>query len=126
MKMSSKIKINKGVAKAKIWDLGAALYQIGEEIMTDSKTNYVPVVTGQLRRSGRVEKPVISTNRVTVTIGYGVDAPYARAVHERPDYMGQGKNKYLSKPLNAAVPKIPSRLHALLKQKVKEKASGTP
>jgi hypothetical protein len=126
MKMSSKIKINKGVAKAKITDLGAALSQIGEEIMLDSKTNYVPVVTGNLRRSGRVEKPVISTNRVTVTLGYGVDAPYARAVHERPDYMGQGKNKYLSKPLNAAVPLMPRKLQVILQQKVRERTRGTP
>lgn len=127
MKMKTNVKIVKGAANSTITDLGHALYKIAEMIMTDSKVNYVPVVSGALRRSGKVESEVITANKVTVRLGYGDAAvTYARQVHERPDYMGQGKNKYLSKPLNAAVPGMQRKIQQLIKEAAKGRTSGTP
>lgn len=127
MKMTTKTTINKGVAGATIDDLAQALKVIAEMIMTESKTNYVPVVTGELRRSGTVKNPVITTNKVKVELGYGGAAvSYARAVHERPPTVGQGKNKYLSQPLNAMAPNIPALLTAIMQSSVKRRGSGTP
>lgn len=101
----------KGASKTTINDVGSALYMIGEEIMTDAKANYVPVITGNLRRSGFVNMPVVTAQRVSITLGFGGAAKsYALQVHEAPDYFGQGKNKYLSKPVNAALPRVSSKL----------------
>ena len=65
-------------------EIASALYASAEEIMTDSKNNYVPVDTGDLRRSG-----------------YGM--PYAKVVHDRPPEIGQGKVKYLEIPFLAHI-----------------------
>jgi len=63
-----------------------ALYEEAEMIMTDSKENYVPVQTGNLKSSGHVQLPVISGSQVSVTMGYGGPAAkYALAVHEGLD-----------------------------------------
>ena len=101
----------KGASKATVFDVGMAMYMVAEEIMTDAKQNYVPVVSGNLRRSGFVNPFQVQAQRVTVTLGFGGAAKsYALAVHEAPDYKGQGKNKYLSKPVNAAIPTISKTL----------------
>lgn len=108
------------VQNASIQDVANALYLVAEEIMTDAKMNYVPVVTGDLRRSGFVQKPTITPNRgVEVVLGFGGSAaPYALKVHEMPASWGQGKNKYLSKPINAAAPKIASRMAFFIRKGV--------
>jgi hypothetical protein len=81
-------------------EVAAALYQSAEEIMTDSKNNYVPIDTGDLRRSGTVLEPDYDTNgKISVSLGYGM--PYAKIVHDRPPEIGQGKVKYLEKPFLA-------------------------
>lgn len=101
----------RGAANATVGDLQAALYMVAEEIMTDAKQNYVPVDTGVLRDSGFVNRSTVTAGRVLVTLGFGGAArSYALLVHERPDTIGQGKNKYLSKPVNAKAPAIPRRL----------------
>ena len=107
------------VANATLDDMKTGLTMVAEEIMTDSKQNYVPVITGTLRASGFVQEPVVFNKTVTVTLGFGGAASaYAAAVHEAPNNWGQGKNKYLSKPMNAAVPTLAARLarHIAAKQ----------
>ena len=86
--------------------------------MTDSKTNYVPVDTGNLRNSGTVLPPVMKGKTIEVTLGYGGSAtPYAVVVHEYPPTVGQGKNKYLSKPLNKAEKGMATRLATALRSR---------
>lgn len=85
--------------------LGKTMYRFAEDIMTDSKENYVPVSAkhpklerarrqkpsrgsaksgGNLKASGFVEHPHYGSV-TTVTLGYGgAAAPYALAVHENP------------------------------------------
>jgi hypothetical protein len=66
--------------------LGGALFREGESIMGDSKEKFVPVVTGNLRSSGHVDKPKITTKGASVELGFGGPAaPYALAVHENPN-----------------------------------------
>lgn len=104
------------VQNATVNTLGSAMYMVAEEIMTDSKQNYVPVKTGALRRTGFVDKPAINGNRIVVMLGY--NTPYARRVHEYPVSFGQGKNKYLSKPINAMVPQMSRRVVTHMKRLV--------
>ena len=93
------------VSSATMHDLKSAIYVEAESIMTASKRYYVPVgKTGNLKNSGTVTPPTESGNTVSVTLGYGgAAAPYAAVVHEKPKSWGQGRNKYLSQPLNIAV-----------------------
>lgn len=109
--------------------LGAALYQEGEEIMADSKENYVPVDTTDLKVSGHVELPDIAKDHVTVMMGYGGAAEeYAVAVHEHLSWHSPrswiiaeqsddvhftvGGPKYLEIPLNNASKGMGVRLAA--------------
>jgi hypothetical protein len=126
MKINILVRSNQNFSKltsATVQDVGRSLYMVAEEIMTDAKANYVPVVTGNLRRSGFVEKPVIRGSSVNITLGFGGAATeYALAVHEYPPGYGQGKNKFLSKPVNAAAPNIPSRMVVFMKRMTLGKA----
>jgi len=102
----------------------SAVTQVAEEVMTDSKLNYVPVVDGYLRNSGTVTKPTINGNKIEIRLGYGGptalgrNVTYAFKVHEAPDYVGQGKNKYLSRPLNAIIPKIPTMIAGTIRHQL--------
>lgn len=119
--VTSKLKSNKFryVKGAVISDLADALYLEAELIMTDSKMNYVPVDSGMLRNSGTVLKPVVDSNGVTVVLGYGgPSADYAVVVHEYPPSYGQGKNKYLSKPLNKAERGLLNRVSEHMRKRV--------
>lgn len=90
------------------------MYLEGERIMADAKSEFVPVLTGVLKGSGRVHEPRDLGNgvfEVRLTFG-GPAASYALEVHERPKSIGQGKNKYLEKPFRAAVPGMAKRLEA--------------
>lgn len=82
----------------------AGLYRVGQQIMTDSKSRYVPVDTGVLRASGYVEPPVVSGSLISVTLGYGGAAQaYATVQHEDLSFHHTvGQAKYLE---------IPARLH---------------
>lgn len=120
--VQSKIKSNKFryVQGAIVTDLADALYFEAELIMTDSKMNYVPVDSGMLRNSGTVKKPTITRNSVEVVLGYGgPSADYAVIVHEAPPNWGQGKNKYLSKPLNKAERGMISRVADAMRRRVR-------
>lgn len=89
--------------------LGAALFREGERIIGDSKEHYCPVVIGNLRSTGHVQKPLMTAKGVMVEGGYGGPAaPYAEAVHENPN-TGKtatgsqvGQWKYLEVPFNNA------------------------
>lgn len=120
MRINMKVKVSQHfpkVTNAVTSDVADALYMVAEEIMTDAKTNYVPVVTGNLRRSGFVDHPIINGQNVSVILGFGGAAiQYAVAVHEYPASYGQGKNKYLTKPMNAAAPKIPARIATFMRR----------
>jgi hypothetical protein len=84
--------------------IGAALYQEGQHIMTRSKSEFVPVDTGTLRASGQVTLPRQESGRVVVELGYGGAASaYALVQHERMDFHHPvGQAKYLEQPVNEA------------------------
>lgn len=119
--ITKKVKSNgfKQISGAIVEDCAAALYVQAEQIMTDSKQNYVPVVSGVLKGSGTVLKPVVVGNIITVVLGYGgMASEYAVVVHEYPVSYGQHKNKYLQKPLNKAVTGMPNRLAKSIRMRV--------
>lgn len=103
--------------------MASALHEEAHEIMTDSKTNYVPVLTGNLRLSGFVGEPDMTRNGVEVEIGFGAPGTpaerYAEAVHEAPPSVGQGKSKYLEKPTLAALPGFGDRIRRRMAAKLK-------
>ncbi len=91
--------------------LAMGLRMEGERIMADAKQNYVPVVTGVLRASGRVHDVVQEGDTLLCRLSFGGPAAsYALLVHEAPPERGQGKNKYLEKAVLAAAPHIDRRL----------------
>jgi hypothetical protein len=94
-----------------------ALFREGERIMTRSKRDFVPVLTGALRASGRVEPPQIAGTEITVILGYGgASAPYALVVHEDLQaHHTVGSAKYLEIPRNEAVAGMDARLAADLR-----------
>lgn len=90
-------------------NLPLAVFMEGTEIMADSKENYVPVLTGNLRNTGHVDQPAPSGGgQFTVVLSY--DAPYAGIVHEAPPGWGQGRRKYLETPVMAASRGFQSRV----------------
>jgi hypothetical protein len=92
--------------------LAQAMYAEATVILNESK-RIVPVETGNLRASGRVERPKTSNGEASVEITYGgAAAPYALYVHEIPPNSGgrwgtglthaAGKSyKYLEMPVMA-------------------------
>lgn len=114
------------LTKAQI-KVGRALYREGNRIITRSKQEFVPVVTGNLRSSGYVELPQANGTEVTVTIGFGgAAAAYAAMVHENPrsgntggvsprgrpykNFSTVGQWKYLEQPMNEARPGFAGRI----------------
>lgn len=110
------------------------LYMLGEEIMTESKSTYCPVDTGNLRASGYVaigEKAGAvkltshsgnaftqnASGPLVVTLGYGGPAcKYAAPVHELNRNYNNGKQwKYLETPFKSMAPQLPERLKSALK-----------
>lgn len=79
---------------------GAALFQVGEEIMANAKENYVPVDLGALRASGFVRSDH-RYKEYTVKLGFGgPSAPYALIQHENMTYNHTtGGPKYLERPV---------------------------
>lgn len=85
-----------------------AVIEIGNEVMTDSKENYVPIDSGNLLRSGFVDDPVRTPDSVELVMGFGgAAADYALAVHEHPSDIspyswlakeGRGEQIQWSKP----------------------------
>ncbi|NBO55359.1 MAG: hypothetical protein EBU84_12390 [Actinobacteria bacterium] len=106
-------------------DLEKALYLEAELIMTTSKRDYVPVVTGNLRNSGTVKRPVRNGDKIEVELGYGGSAaPYAAIVHEYPKTIGQGKNKYLSQPLAVSSKNMAARVAKHIRNAITRRGRG--
>lgn len=95
----------------------AALTLEGELIVTDAKKNFVPVDLGPLRASGRVQRSTRRGNLMEVEIGFGGPATlYALEQHENADFTHTvGEDKYLEKPLMAAVPGMSRRIARTLR-----------
>lgn len=88
-----------------------ALREEGEEIMTRSKRDFVPVDFGNLRASGHVDEVKRTGNMVSVSLNYGGPSePYALIQHEGDFRHRVGTRKYLEKPMMAAVPGMPQRI----------------
>lgn len=104
-----------------------ALTEEAEKVLKDAQDNYVPIDEGDLVASGKVSKPDITANNITVDISFGTTpdtAARAVAIHEHPspssppswrnvrNEKGQFRKvrfspegtgpKYLEKPLRAA------------------------
>ena len=90
--------------------VGRVMYAYANDVFNRSQY-LVPVDTGALRSSGRVEAPVMSGREIVVSIKYGgAAAPYALYVHEVPPPGDEGGGrtayhlpptqwKYLEQPL---------------------------
>jgi hypothetical protein len=80
----------------------SALHSEAEDIMKESKDNYVPILTGDLKDSGRVESPVVEGQRVLVVAQYGNEKTetYALVQHENLtlNHPGGKQAKYLERP----------------------------
>lgn len=100
-----------------------ALREEAEAIMARSKAAFVPLNLGTLKGSGFVNDVVRKGKDVSVVLGFGGDAEaYALAVHEhpsgasprswgtRPVNFKRGGPKYLSKPMDEAVPGMDNRI----------------
>lgn len=81
-----------------------ALNVVAQELLRDARL-YVPVLTGQLRLSGRVEDvPTYDQALTVVRVRFGgLGVPYAAIQHEKPFWHPSlgfyGPAKYLEKPL---------------------------
>jgi hypothetical protein len=99
-------------------NVGAALYQFGEQVMAVSKER-VPVDTGRLMSTGYVTLPEQQGNSIIVTLGYATD--YALQVHEDMDPRthwtrpGSGP-KYLENPLKEAQGELAGDIGDAVKQ----------
>lgn len=83
---------------AAVREVGKALYWEANEAFNKSQ-GLVPVATGRLKSSGRVEMPKQEAGGVSVEIAYGT--PYALAVHERLDthHASPTQAKFLEQPV---------------------------
>lgn len=116
------------VGRGLVEELAPALTEEAEAIMTDSKTQYVPVDQGVLRDSGVVLPPTWTDRVLSVVMGFGgAAAAYALAVHEHlsehsppswrlaeasghPVHFTVGGPKYLERPFLARIPGMGERL----------------
>lgn len=103
--------------KAEKGRFAKALEAAGAEIMQTSQNIYVPVDTGALMATGRVDKAKQVGNTFTVEMKYGGDnVPYAVNVHETiRNYRGGRQWKYLETPAknfnyDAALPRLYRKL----------------
>ena len=106
-------------------EVKSELMVFAEEVMAASKL-IVPVDTGALMNTGKVQPPVATDDEVSVTLGYGDESVgYALYVHEemaspkgnpivwtRP---GSGP-KYLENPLRERQDKLPGRITEAVKR----------
>ena len=106
-----------------------SLFREAHDIMSDSKTNYVPVMDGVLRSTGQVHDPKVTKGAISVMLSYGGSiAPYAIAVHENPsehdppswkgvevDFKSPKGPKYLEQPMRNAVLNMSGRIASRMK-----------
>ena len=125
------IKSQQNIANA----IEAALTQPAREVLRASQV-IVPIDTGLLKSSGRIDTTAKTSDKVTVEVSYGKIpfVHYAFIVHERPAKFQQRKrditlktgatkqrtvhvpphrlrqNKYLQKPFIEIIPKLPEKI----------------
>jgi len=95
---------DKATSSGTIKDLSQAVFGTANDVLNESK-KIVPVDTGTLKDSGKVERPKVDSDGIEVEISYGGSASeYALIVHE--DMKARHDNgqsaKYLEKPVKAA------------------------
>ena len=94
--------------------IGNSLYLEVQKMMAESKGTECPKKTGDLRRSGHVDDPIVTKSMIAVVAGY--NKAYAARQHEELGYEHAiGKSKYLEDPAKRLAVKLP----ALLSQRVK-------
>ncbi len=98
------------------------LNMIGEEIMTDSKENFVPVDTGALRSTGIVIHGQPAPGKTNVRLVYGGrSAPYALHVHDTKKKYKNGKVwKYLEDPVKNRSGSIGKEIGAVMVAEAKK------
>ena len=96
--------------------VAAAVYQVGNQALTESKKR-VPVDLGDLKKSGQIDEPVISGDQISVRMGYGDTAvDYALIVHEDTTANHtNGQDHYLSSVIDELRPEFLSKVEARLK-----------
>ena len=97
------------------------LFEQGNEIMTRSKEQFVPVDIGALKNSGFVEIPQVSRGKATVTLKYGGPAaPYAAIVHEDLQATHTvGQPKYLERPVLEAIDDVGEKVNEAVTDTIK-------
>lgn len=100
--------------------VASGVYQCGEEVMRQSQ-RLVPVLNGILKSSGMVTPPNVSANGVVVDVGYGGAAgKYAVRQHEDLTFRHTvGQAKFLEIPALQMVPKMGSKIAAVVRQRLK-------
>ena len=112
---------NRRVVRGIIRDAGASMRSTADGVMAVSKARYVPIATGQLRDTGRVDGPRITEDgMIQVDMMYGDDEThYAIIVHEDLGaHHEHGQAKYLEIPFNESAPQIEKRLGDALQRSV--------
>lgn len=79
-------------------DISKIVYDVSREVMLESKLNYVPVLTGRLRASGRVGIPQYGGGK-EIFADMSYNTPYAWFVHQ----YHKSKSKYLEIPFDEVV-----------------------
>ena len=73
----------------------AGLYEAGSVLMATAQ-QLVPVETGTLKRSGRVEEPHVDADSVSVTVGYAYGVEYeTKAQGDGDEATGPGYGVYV-------------------------------
>lgn len=84
------------------------VYDVAETIFEDSRANFVPIDTGELYNSARLDE-IDRGKSYSAIVSYNTD--YAIFVHEISYYRhSRGKSKYLETPFNKHVPKLKSSI----------------
>lgn len=78
--------------------LSRIVYDVANEVMLESKLNYVPVLTGRLRSSGLVSIPkYYRKNEIMTELSYNTAYAFRQHVEHR------SKSKYLEKPFEDVI-----------------------
>ena len=89
----------RAVRKATLGAYEGTAMRAGKDIMLISKSEFVPIETGALMGSGRVEKEGLPGGKFQVLMKYGGPPDYAVAVHEVDKNYRNGRQwKYLETP----------------------------
>lgn len=97
-------------------NMGGALNEWGKGTMTESKDDFCPVDTGEMKGTGdsTLEK---DGDRIWVILYYNTD--YAPTVHEGTAYHPIGESGFLIKPFNKNTPKLVKYLTTGMKEAIK-------